>query len=673
MNSGHNSIDDLCVNTIRFLAVDAVEKAKSGHPGTPMGAAPMAYTLWDRFLKHNPRDPGWPDRDRFVLSCGHASMLLYSLLFLTGYDLTLEDIKGFRQWGSRTPGHPEYRMTPGVETTTGPLGQGFGNAVGMAVAENWLAREYNRPGHEIINHSTYVMASDGDLQEGVSSEAASLAGVLKLGKLTVLYDDNDISIEGKTCIAFAENVAERFRSYGWHVIGPIDGMNIDSVHAALREAQAERTRPKLVICHTVIGYGSPNKAGTAAAHGEPLGEEETKLTKQNLGWRYGEPFAVPPEVLVHTRQALERGERWQQEWLARLEEYRQAFPREADQLMDDLSGDLPAGWDEGLDALFKEQRKPIATRSASGQVMNAIARKVHGFTGGSADLAPSTKTTLKDHFYGLEEYVDRNMHFGVREHAMGTIASGMSLHGGLIPYTGTFLIFYDYMRPPVRLAALMGIRVIYIFSHDSVGLGQDGPTHQPVEQLIGLRAVPRLVTLRPADATETVEAWRIAMERRDGPTALVLTRQDLPVLDRGKLAPAAGVRRGGYVLWQAKDPPDVIVMSTGSEVHLALDAAFGLQKEGIAARVVSLPSWELFEGQTAEYRNQVLPPGLTRRISVEAGSPRGWRDYAGLSGVVIGINRFGASAPGEVVLANLGITAEHVMQEARRMLNRVAA
>ncbi len=669
MNDGQAALDDLCVNTIRFLAVDAVEKAKSGHPGTPMGAAPMAYVLWDRFLRHNPRDPGWPDRDRFVLSCGHASMLLYSLLYLTGYDLTLEDIRGFRQWGSRTPGHPEYRLTPGVETTTGPLGQGFGNAVGMAVAESWLARRYNRPGHEIINHSTFVMASDGDLQEGVSSEAASLAGVLKLGRLTVLYDDNDISIEGKTSLAFAENVPERFRSYGWQVIGPIDGMDMGSVSAALREAQADPSRPKIIICRTVIGYGSPNKAGTAAAHGEPLGQEEAKLAKKNLGWPYEEPFTVPAEVLAHTRQALERGKRWQEEWRRRLDDYRRDFPREAGQLMADLSGGLPAGWDQGLDELFREQKKPVATRSASGQVMNAIARAVHGFIGGSADLAPSTKTTLKDHFYGLEDYVDRNMHFGVREHAMGAIASGMSLHGGLIPYTGTFLIFYDYMRPPVRLAALMGIRVIYIFSHDSVGLGQDGPTHQPVEQLIGLRAVPGLVTLRPADATETVEAWRIAMERRYGPTALVLTRQDLPVLDRTRLAPAAGLRRGGYVLWQAQEQPglDVIIIGTGSEVHVALEAGLRLDREGIAARVVSLPSWELFDAQPREYRDEVLPPGLTRRISVEAASPRGWRDYVGPEGVVIGVGRFGASAPGEVVMARLGITADHVIEEARKL------
>jgi len=440
------TIDELCINSIRFLAVDAVEKANSGHPGTPMGAAPMAYVLWDRFLKHNPGDPKWPGRDRFVLSAGHASAMLYALLHLTGYDLPLDEIKQFRQWGSRTPGHPEYGVVPGVETTTGPLGQGFGNGVGMAIAERWLAQHYNRPEHEIINHYTYAIVSDGDLQEGVASEAASLAGTLRLGKLVYLYDDNDISIEGSTSIAFAENVAQRFQSYDWHVIGPIDGMDTSSVDSAIRMAQAEKARPSLIICHTVIGYGSPNKAGTASAHGEPLGEEETRLTKERLGWPYEEPFTVPPEVLAHLRQAQERGQRQQQEWAARMEAYREAYPREAQQLEDDLRGDLPEGWDRDLANLFQGQVKPLATRSASGQVMNAIGRKVHSFTGGSADLAPSTKTTLKDHYYGFEEDCDHNMHFGVREHAMGAIASGMALHGGIIPYTATFLIFYDYMR-----------------------------------------------------------------------------------------------------------------------------------------------------------------------------------------------------------------------------------
>lgn len=669
MDSPSKPLDELCVNTIRFLAVDAIEKAGSGHPGTPMGAAPMAFVLWDRFLKHNPRDPRWVDRDRFVLSCGHASMLLYSLLYLTGYDLTLDDIKNFRQWGSRTPGHPEYGLTPGVETTTGPLGQGFGNAVGMAIAQRFYAGRYNQPGYDLFNHYIYVIASDGDLQEGVSSEAASLAGTLKLDKLIVLYDDNEISIEGNTNITFTENVAERFRACGWNVIADINGMDMESVATALQTARANGDRPNLIICHTVIGYGSPNKAGTAAAHGEPLGAEEVKLTRKNLHWPFTEPFTVPPEVLAHCRLAVERGERQQKEWLAKLAGYRQAFPQVASQLERDLSGDLPDGWDEGLADIFKDQNKPIATREASGRIMNAIVKKVHTFTGGAADLAPSTKTLLKDHFSGFAEYTDPNMHFGIREHAMGAIASGMSLDG-LIPYTATFLVFYDYMRPPVRLASLMGIRVIYIFTHDSVGLGQDGPTHQSVEQLMGLRAVPHLVTIRPADAGETVAAWKIALQRRHGPTALVLTRQDLPVLDRNELAPASNVRRGGYILWEAGEPPEIILIGTGSELHIALSAGRLLRDRGLKARVVSLPSWELFDAQPLEYRNQVLQPDIKARISIEASSPVGWEHYIGLDGIAIGIPRFGASAPGPVIYEKLGLTPQHVVEKALQLLKR---
>ncbi len=665
-------IDGLCINTIRFLAVDAVEKAKSGHPGTPMGAAAMAYVLWDRFLKHNPGDPKWANRDRFVLSAGHASMLLYSLLYLTGY-LSLEDIKQFRQWGSRTPGHPEYGLVPGVEATTGPLGQGFANGVGMAIAERWLAQHYNRPGHEIIDHYVYALVSDGDIQEGITSEAASLAGLLRLGKLIYLYDDNDISIEGKTSLAFAENVPQRFQSYGWHVVDPIDGMDISAVDSAIRMAQAATDRPSLIICRTIIGYGSPNKAGTAATHGEPLGEEEVRLTKENLGWEYREPFTVPPEVLAHMRQAKERGTRWQQEWQVGLESYRKAHPQAARQLEEDLRGDLPQGWDSELTDLFREKDKPIATRVASGEVMNAVARRVASFTGGSADLAPSTKTTLKDHFYGFEEYYDRNMHFGVREHAMGAIANGMALHGGIIPYTGTFLVFYDYMRPPVRLAALMELRVIFIFTHDSVGVGEDGPTHQPVEHLMGLRVVPNLVTIRPADATETVEAWKIAVENRHGPTALIFSRQNLPVLDRSALPPARGLRRGGYILWQATAAPEVIIIGTGSEVHIALEAGKLLQERGVAARVVSLPSWELFDAQPAEYRDEVLPPGIRARISIEAASPLGWERYVGLDGVAIGVSRFGVSAPGRVIYEKLGLTAQRIVDEALQLLRRKPA
>ncbi len=663
-----SQLDQLCINTLRFLAVDAVEKAKSGHPGTPMGAAVMAYVLWNRFLKHNPADPKWINRDRFVLSAGHASAMLYSLLHLTGYDLPLEEIKQFRQWGSKTPGHPEYRLTPGVEATTGPLGQGFGNGVGMAIAEHWLARHYNRPGYDIIDHYTYAIVSDGDMEEGVSSEAASLAGALGLGNLIYIYDDNGISIEGKTDITFNENVAQRFQAYGWRAIGPIDGLDIDAVDLALKEAHADSTRPTLIICKTIIGYGSPNKANTGVVHGEPLGEEEVRLAKERLGWRYLEPFTIPPEALAHFRKAIDRGRIRQVEWQKKLEAYRQAFPEEARKLEEDLSGDLPQGWDSELEGLFKES-KPIATRDASGRVMNSIAKKVHSLVGGAADLAPSTKTLLKDcPDFKRDSYDGHNMHFGVREHAMGTICTGMALHGGIIPYGATFLIFYDYMRPPVRLAALAELRVIYVFTHDSVGLGQDGPTHQPVEHLMGLRAVPNLVTIRPADATETAEAWRIALERRNGPTALILTRQSVPVLDRQMLAPASGVRRGGYVLWEAGNQPKIILIGTGSEVHIALQAGKLLMEKGVSTRVVSLPSWALFDAQPAEYRNSVFPHDLRARVSIEAGSPMGWERYVGLDGIAIGLSRFGASAPGEVIYEKLGLTAERVTDTALNLL-----
>ena len=667
MNS--TALDELCINTMRFLAVDAVQRANSGHPGTPMGAATMAYVLWDRFLKHNPNDPAWPNRDRFILSPGHASAMLYALLHLTGYDLPLEELKRFRQWDSKTPGHPEYGLTPGVEMTTGPLGQGFAHGVGMAIAERWLAAHYNRPELELIDHHTYAIVSDGDLQEGVASESASLAGTLRLGKLIYLYDDNDISIEGNTDIAFAENVGQRFQAYGWHVIGPIDGMDQASVAQAIQMAQAETGRPSLIICRTTIGYGSPNKAGTASAHGEPLGEEEVRLSKERLGWPYEEPFTLPPEALAHFRQAQERGGRQQAEWEARMAEYRQAEPGEARQLEEVLRGELPEGWDQDLAGIFEAGDKPIATREASGRVMNAVAKRVHSFTGGSADLAPSTKTLLKDHaHYGFEEYCDHNMHFGVREHAMGAIANGMSLHGGTIPYTATFLIFSDYMRPPMRLAALMEQRVVYIFTHDSIGMGEDGPTHQPIEQLMGLRAVPGLVVLRPADATETVEAWKIALERSHGPTALVLSRQNLPVLDRHALSSASGVQNGGYVLWEGGEQPDVILLGTGSEVHIALEAGKLLQEKSMAARVVSLPSWELFDALPQDYRDSVLPPSVRARVSIEAGTPQGWERYVGLDGVAIGVPHFGASAPGAVIYEKFGLTAQRVVDEAARLV-----
>jgi len=662
-------LDQLCINTMRFLAIDAVEQANSGHPGTPMGAAPMAYVLWDRFLKHNPEDPTWPDRDRFILSPGHASTLLYSLIHLTGYDLPLEELKQFRQWGSKTPGHPEYGLTPGVEMTTGPLGQGFAHGIGMAVAERWLADHYNRPGHEIINHRTYAIVSDGDLQEGVASEAASLAGTLRLGKLIYLYDDNDISIEGNTDIAFAENVAQRFQAYGWHVIGPIDGMDSEVVDSAIRMAQAETSRPSLIVCRTIIGYGSPNKAGTASAHGEPLGQEEVRLTKEQLGWLYQEPFTVPEEAQTHFLQARERGRGYQEAWQTRMEDYRREYPVETAQLEEALEGHLPNGWDQDLDGLFNADDKPMATREASGRVMNAIVDRVHSFTGGSADLAPSTKTLLKDHgHYGFEEYCGHNLHFGVREHAMGSIANGMALHGGIIPYTATFLIFSDYMRPPIRLAALMDLRVVYIFTHDSIGLGEDGPTHQPIEQLLSLRAIPNVLVLRPADATETVEAWKVAMERRHGPTVLVMGRQNLPVLDRETYAAAAGVQRGGYVLWESSDNPEAILIGTGSEVHIALDAGKILEAKGIMVRVVSLPSWKLFDAQPADYRDSVLPSNVRARVSIEAATTMGWERYVGLDGLAIGIPHFGASAPAGVLYDKFGLTAQRVAGEAATLI-----
>ena len=669
-------LDQLCINTMRFLAIDQVEQAKSGHPGAPMGAAAMAYVLWDRFLKHDPRDPAWPDRDRFVLSPGHASAMLYALLHLTGYDVSLDDLRRFRQWGSRTPGHPELGHTPGVEATTGPLGQGFANGVGMAIAERRLARRYNHDGHRLIDHYTYAIVSDGDLQEGVASEAASLAGTLRLGKLVYLYDDNDISIEGNTDIAFAENVAQRFEAYGWHVVGPIDGMDAAAVEEAVRLGQAEEDHPTLVICQTIIGYGSPNKEGTGSVHGEPLGPEERVLTAKKLGWPYDEPFTVPPEAYAHMRMAVDRGRASRDAWRSRLDAFREAYGDECSSLEGDLDGSLPGGWDAEIDSLFDGADKPIATREASGRVMNAIAARLHSFTGGSADLAPSTKTLLKEHaHYCLGEYINPNMHFGVREHAMGAIANGMALHGGLVPYTATFLVFSDYMRPAIRLGALQGQRVVYIFTHDSIGLGEDGPTHQPIEHLAALRAIPNLWVMRPADATETAEAWRAAIERRDGPTALVLSRQGLPVLDRSTFPPASELRKGAYTLWQANGPqdgavPDALIIATGSEVPLALDAAKALAERGTSARVVSMPSWELFAAQPKAYRDSVLPPEVTARVSVEAASTFGWERFVGSEGIAVGVDRFGASAPAGEIYRELGITAERVAAEIDAILER---
>ena len=664
-----NTIDEQCINTIRFLSADAVQQARSGHPGAPMGAAAAVYTLWNRFLRHNPADPGWPNRDRFVLSAGHASALLYSLLHLSGYDLSLDDLKNFRQWGSITPGHPEYRHTPGVEATTGPLGQGFANGVGMALAERWLAATYNRPEHEIIDHYTYALVSDGDLEEGISSEAASLAGHLQLGKLIYLYDDNGISIEGSTELAFSEDVVKRFQAYNWQVIGPIDGNSVEAVAAAILQSEADDKHPSLIVCRTVIGYGSPNKGGTASCHGEPLGEEELKLAKEKLGWPYPDPFTVPEEVGSHMRLAGQRGKQWQQQWQQDMKAYRQAYPELAQQLENSLNGQLPEGWDAGLPDLFAKETKPMATRVSSGKVLNHLAAKIGFLMGGSADLAPSTKTCIDEaDWFSAATPKGRNLHFGVRENAMGSIANGMALHGGVIPYTATFLVFYDYMRPAVRLAAMMGIRVIFIFTHDSIGVGEDGPTHQPIEQIIGLRSVPNLVTMRPADAVETAVCWQAALKRSDGPIALVLTRQNLPPLDRSQGAQPSEAGRGGYVLWQSGPNPELILLATGSEVSLTLEAGKQLAAKGKQVRVVSLPSWELFEAQDAGYRQQVLPAEVKGRLAVEAASPMGWERYVGREGKILGIGHFGASAPGPLVMEKMGFTVANIASEALELL-----
>ena len=663
------TIDNLSVNAIRFLSIDAVQKANSGHPGAPMGAAPMAYTLWDRYLQHNPTDPNWFNRDRFVLSAGHASMLLYSLLHLTGYDLSIDDIKDFRQWGSKTPGHPEYGLTPGAEMTTGPLGQGFAHGIGMAIAEKILAEHYNRPDCRVIDHYTYGIVSDGDLMEGVASEAASLAGTLGLGKLIYLYDDNDISIEGNTDITFTEDVSKRFQSYNWHVVGPINGMNIEEVDNAISQARKEDSRPSLIIATTTIGYGSPNKANTGGVHGAPLGEEEVALTRQNLDWEHL-PFVVPDEVSAHMLEAVARGQNATSEWNELLVRYEALYPSEAGSLRLDIEGNVEEACFEKLDQLFNEEEKPLATREAGGRIMNHISQKLHSLVGGSADLAPSTNTLLSKHVEIGAATEPHNMHFGVREHAMGSIACGMALHGGMIPYTATYLIFSDYMRPPMRLAALMGQRVIYVFTHDSIALGEDGPTHQPVEQLIGLRAIPNMTVLRPADATETSYAWKAALLNRTGPTSIVLTRQGVPLIDRHKMPSADAVLKGAYTLWEKSANPDVILIATGSEVQLALTAAMTVSEQGFSDRVVSMHSWELFEQQGKDYQESVLPTSVTARISIEAACTLGWSKYIGPNGYSIGVDTFGASVPFKTLYEKYGLTVENIIQKIEHVLGR---
>ncbi|MGE0059422.1 MAG: transketolase [Dehalococcoidia bacterium] len=665
------NIDELSINTLRTLAMDIVQKAGSGHPGTPMGAAPMAYVVWTRFFRHNPLDPKWPERDRFILSPGHASVLLYSLLHLTGYDLSLDDLKSFRQWGSRTPGHPEYGHTSGVEATTGPLGQGFAMGVGMAIAERFLADHFNTPGHTVVDHSVYGIVSDGDLMEGIASEAASLAGTLGLGKLIYLYDDNEISIEGNTDIAFTEQVGKRFDAYGWQV-QRVDGNDIDGIETALSLAKAEVARPSLIITRTEIAYGSPHKAGSASAHGAPLGEGEVRLTKQALSWPEDSSFLIPPEVLESFRTAVDRGLAQETDWQARFDAYASELPDRADLWRTMTAGELPNGWDEFL-PIFRSSDGPVATRVASGKALNGAVRGIPTLMGGSADLAPSTETTLKGYGdFGMDEWCGHNMHFGVREHAMAAIVNGLALHGGIVPYGATFLVFSDYLRPALRLAALMQSHSIFVFTHDSVGLGEDGPTHQPIEHLASMRAIPGLTVLRPADANETVACWRLALERK-GPSALVLSRQNLPVLDDVELI-SRGVPRGAYVVSPTPGGSDqVVLLATGSEVSTALAARELLAGRGITARVVSMPSWEIFEEQDSDYRESVVPRSIPVRVSVEAASTFGWSRFTGDHGRCVGIDRFGASAPGPTVLEHLGITAENVAAQAEAALQAVAS
>lgn len=668
MNNGLSEIDELCINTIRTLSMDAIQKANSGHPGAPMGLAPAAYILWKCFLKHNSKNPEWTDRDRFVLSGGHASMLLYSLLYLSGYDLTLDDIKNFRQWGSKTPGHPEFGHTPGVETTTGPLGQGFTNAVGMALAERHLATIFNRPGYEIIDHYTYMICGDGDLMEGITAEAASFAGHMGLAKLICIYDDNKISIEGNTDITFTEDVALRFKAYNWHVTTVENGNNLDDIHRAIKEAKEETNKPSIIILRTHIAFGSPNKQDSADAHGAPLGEEEIRLTKKNLGWDENVSFYVPEQVIKIFEECIDKGKKVESIWKEKFEEYCSKYPDLSKKLNDSLNNSLNKGWDANLPD-FSKNEGPVATRAASGKILNAIAKNTPYLIGGSADLAPSNNTIINSsHDFQKNMFDGRNIRFGVREHAMGGIMSGIALHKGLRPYGGTFFVFADYMRPAIRLAALMKLPVIYIFTHDSIAVGEDGPTHQPVEHLAGLRAIPGLTVIRPADATETIEAWRLAAQTTDCPVALILSRQKLPVIDRSIDNPADKLVNGAYILSDSDGKPDIILIATGSEVHIALKAGKILEEKGISVRVVSMPSWELFENTSQEYKDKVLLPDVNVRIAVEAGISMGWERYAGSSGVVIGINEFGASAPGNIVMEKFGFTSENIVQKATELL-----
>jgi transketolase len=669
MGKAQRELDELCIRTIRMLAVDAIEQANSGHPGLPLGAAPMAYVLWTRFMRFNPKNPLWPNRDRFVLSAGHGSALLYALLHLTGHDMSLEELKNFRQWRSKTPGHPERDPQIGVEVSTGPLGQGVAMGVGMAVAERFLGADFNRPGFPLIDHCTYAIVSDGDLMEGVGSEAASLAGNLKLGKLIYLYDDNGISIEGSTSITFTEDRAARFASYGWHTVTVEDGNDLDAIEEALNAAHKETERPSLILVKTHIGYGSP-KQGNASAHGEPLGKEAVKLTRAFYDWEGHPLFHVPEEAAAHMCQAIDKGVKLEGAWLDLLSRYREKFPENAERFERQIEGKLPKNWDANIPR-FSPQDGKIATRVASGKVLNAIAERVPNILGGSADLAPSTKTLIAGEYNQSREHpLGRNLRFGVREHGMAGVVNGIAAHGGLIPYGATFLVFADFMRPAIRLSALMDLHVVFVLTHDSIGVGEDGPTHQPVEQVASLRCIPNLFVLRPADANETAEAWRVAMELPK-PVALILTRQGLPILDRTRYAPAAGLSKGAYILSEPDGDPEIILIASGSEVHLALEAQELLAREkNVKARVVSMPSWELFVQQPQEYRDRVLPPTLKCRVSVEAGSSMGWCTWVGDGGASIAVDRFGASAPGSEVMKRYGFTVDNIVALAMSVLDK---
>jgi transketolase len=664
-------IDQLSINTIRFLAVDAVQKANSGHPGMPMGCAPIGYLLYAKYMSHNPANPKWLNRDRFVLSAGHGSMLLYSLLHLCGYDVSLDDLINFRQWKSITPGHPEYGLTPGVETTTGPLGQGFSNAIGMAIAQEYLASMFNKGDIKILDHYFYGICSDGDLMEGVSHEAASLAGHLKLGKIIFFYDDNSITIDGSTSLAFSEDVGKRFEGYGWQVLRINDVNDLNQIDVAVVAAQGEPSKPSLIITKTHIGYGSPNKQDTASVHGSPLGEDEVKLTKENLDWPTDKPFLIPEEVKEHFKPVKAKGKEIEEEWSKLFESYKTKYPKEAALFNSVMNGEFGDEWKTKLPS-YDDPSEKVATRSASGKVLNAIADSLPTLIGGSADLAPSNNTLLKDiENFSAKNRSGRNFHFGIREHAMASILNGMAIYSGVIPYGGTFLIFSDYMRPALRLASISGIKVIYVFTHDSVGLGEDGPTHQPTEHIASLRAIPKVLDIRPADANETVKAWEIALEHKGSPVVLFLTRQKLPVIDRTKYAEANNMKMGAYILKNAGDEPDVILMATGSEVGITLEAAENLEDSGVKTRVVSFPSWELFEKQDEEYKAKVLPSSVKARVSIEAGVKQGWEKYVGEQGDFISIEKFGASAPYQTIFDNYGFTADNIVTTAEDVLRKV--